>query len=75
MAQLKFFLDVPGAGRLGLMGQIAHNMSLGSGQFHGFQCAGHRLIGAPMEDPEHVSIMVIQKDHLPNENVARYLSF
>ena len=73
MTQLEFGFDIPGTGRGIPVGEISHNVSLGSRQLHGFQRAGHGLIGAPVQDPEHVSVVVIQKDHLHNENVACYL--
>lgn len=70
MAQLEFRLDIPWAGGLLLVGQKAHDMPLGSGQIHGFQRVGHGLVGAPVQDPDQMSVMVSQKDHLPNKKCS-----
>ena len=73
MAQLEFRFDIPGAGGLLLVGQVAHDVALGGGKLHLFQSAGHGLVGTPVQDPQHMSVVVVQKDHLPIKNVARYL--
>ena len=75
MAELKFLLQIPGTGRGLGVGQKAHDPSLGGGKLHLFQRVAHGLVGTPVQDPRKVSIVVLQKDHLLNKNVARYLSF
>ena len=67
MTQLEFGFDVPGAWGRFPVGKISHNVSLSSCQIHGFQSVGHGLIGAPVQDTQHVSIVVIQNHHLQNE--------
>jgi len=52
--------------------QVAHDVALGSGKLQLFQSAGHGLVGAGMENPDEMSVMGFQRDHLPI-NVACYL--
>lgn len=63
VAQLKFILDIPWAGLGIAVGKISHNVPLSSGQFHLCQRIGHRLIGTPVENANHVSVMLLQTDH------------
>lgn len=55
------------------MGNIAHDMALGSGQIHICQSVGHDLVGAAMEYAGQVSQM-FQIKHL-QINVASYVLF
>ena len=64
------FLNILGAGGRFAMGKKTHDMPLGSGQIHGFQRVGHGLVGAPVQDPDQMSVMVSQKDHLPNKKCS-----
>lgn len=75
MAQLELCLQVPGTGGLRPVGKITHDPSLGSSKLHGFQRVGHGLVGTPVQYPGQMSVVVIQKKHLPDKNVARYVLF
>ena len=61
---MELVFDIPGAGRLLLMGEVAHDMALGSSEVHFFQCGGHSLVGAPVEDADKMTEMDVQNDHL-----------
>ena len=64
MGQLKFRFQIPGAGCFLGMGQIGHNPTLGSGQLHFLQFRRHGLVGTPVEDPDEMSQVILQNDHL-----------
>ena len=53
------------------MGQISHNSPLGSSQPHLSQGICHDLVRTPMENPDPVSIVMVQ-DLTSQINVARY---
>ena len=58
VAQVKFLLNVLGAGRICPVGQIPHDPPLGGGQLHLPQSLGHRLGGGAVQKAEHVSVVI-----------------
>ena len=70
MAQVEFFLDVPGAGRLVCVGKIPHDAPLGRGQLHLSQRLRHRLRDSTVKNTHHVSI--VDQAITSKTNVASY---
>ena len=57
---MKCLLNIPAAGWLLPVGEIAHNMSLCRGQIHFAQCTRYRLIRTPVQYPQQMSVMLLQ---------------
>ena len=72
MGQTELRFQIPGTGGLFGMGQVGHNVSLGTGKFHGFQGGVHGMMGTPVQDPNQKSVMGFQQNHLLI-NVACYI--
>ena len=68
---MKFFLYIPGAGRLWLPGKKSHDMSLGCSQLHFFQGGCHSLIGTPVENPDQMTIVDLQQNHLQKRSTLQ----
>ena len=64
VAQVEGFFDVPGAGRGGAMGQIAHDAALSCGEVHVGKGRGHGLVSAAVQDSDQVAVTRGQGDHL-----------
>ena len=57
MAQVEFRLDILGAGRLLLPGQVPHDTPLGRGQLHLSQRRRHRLGHGAVENTNHMAVV------------------
>ena len=75
VAQVEFLFNVPGTGGTFPVGDEAQDGALGGGQVVVHQRLGHPLVGAPVKDPDVVSEMFVQEDHLPIKNVASYILY
>ena len=64
VTQLERGFDIPGAGWFLLMGKVTHDVALGSGQLHFLQFRRHGLVGTPVEDPDEMTQVILQNDHL-----------
>ena len=71
MAQMEFSLDIPGTGRFLLIGKESHDPALGGSEIHFLQGGGHGLVSTPVEDPDEMSIFVVQNDHLLKRSLLR----
>ena len=65
MGQMEFSLQIPGTGGRVGMGQISHDVSLNSGQFHGFHSSVHGLAGTVVQHPDQKAVVCLQKKSPP----------
>ena len=62
---MKYFFNIPGTGGIFLaQGDVAHDVSLGSGQIHGKQGVCHGLVGAAVENADVVAVFGRHVYHL-----------
>ena len=61
---MEFRFQIPGTWRRLCMGQVSHNVALGSGEVHCLQSIVHGVMCTPVQNPDKKSIVGLQRDHL-----------
>ena len=73
MAQMEHLFNIPGAGWHIPVGKVTHDAALRRRQFHADKGVCHSLIRTPVKDPDPVTVMPFQKQHLQKRSTLRFI--